>query len=176
MYPGNLGIQKNLLLQFRDKNELWEIGAKKTYEWIREISTKNKLNKTEQEVCGVNWEKIWKQWEGIKSLKIQSIIYKYLHNAWLTGDVAMRRHMIKKIPKCPLCKNANFTRIHVITECKAMVLERNNLIVQISKNEKFRKYMLLHLDGNFNKEIYRLITEYIITIMKKCGQVIVIKK
>jgi hypothetical protein len=84
--------------------------------------------------------------------------------------------MIKKIPKCPLCKNANFTRIHVITECKAMVLERNNLIVQISKNEKFRKYMLLHLDGNFNKEIYRLITEYIITIMKKCGQVIVIKK
>jgi hypothetical protein len=55
-------------------------------------------------------------------------------------------------------------------------VERNNLIVQISKNEKFRKNMLLYLDGNFNKDIYMKITEFIITTMKKCGQIIVIKK
>jgi hypothetical protein len=37
----------------------------------------------------------------IKSLKIQSIIFKVLHNAWLTGDVAKGRNMIKKYTKVP---------------------------------------------------------------------------
>ncbi len=100
---------------------------------IRDLAIKNKSCKIEMEVWEVNFEKIWKSWEKINSLKIQSLIFKYIHNAWLTGNIAKRRHMIRNIPKCPLCKKFEFSKKHVIINCQTIKNERDEIISIIKK-------------------------------------------
>jgi hypothetical protein len=109
------------------------------------------------------------------SPKVQSIIYTYLHNSWLTGEVAFKRHLRRTLVSCPLCRKAPYTKDHTITRCDGTKEERIKLIIEIMKVDKYDRRQLLFLDGNFNKKLIRQITDYITNTLIKCGPLMKIR-
>jgi hypothetical protein len=167
-----------VIIKYREKKEIWEGTNKDTYKKIRELETKTSKCKIEIENWGVEWGKTWANLKHIKSLKKYSMIYKYLHGGWLTGDVAKRRRMIRTIPKCPLCKVGEYTKKHVILNCTKIREQREGIIREITIHGKgnFKESNLLFLDGDIKAEKYLVIINFILDIMKKCGQIIKISK
>jgi hypothetical protein len=99
-----------------------------------------------------------------------------LHGGWLTGETAKRRRMIQIIPKCPLCKIADYTKRHVILNCVKIKKEREEIIAIIKKHGNFKESNLLFLDIDIKINEYLQTTEFIIDTIKKCGQIISIRK
>jgi len=90
--------------------------------------------------------------------------------------MAKRRRMIRIIPKCPLCNNAEYTKRHVILSCVKLKKEREEIITTIKKYGTFKESNLLYLDTEIKTNEYLKITEFIIDVIKKCGQIISIRK
>jgi len=139
---------KEILYKYRDNKKLWELEKQNTYDWLCE----NNLGplKIQLQYPYVNWARVWRHWSDIVSPKVQSIIYTYLHNSWLTGEVAFKRHLRRTLVSCPLCRKAPYTKDHTITRCDGTKEERIKLIIEIMKVDKYDRRQLLFLDGNFN--------------------------
>jgi hypothetical protein len=174
--PKRLNNIKEILIRYRENKELWEGENKKTYSKLREVVNKNNRCKIELENWGVNWSKTWLNLNKIKSLKKFSIIYKYIHGGWLTGDIAKRRRMIQNLPKCPLCKKYYYTKKHVILNCTKIKTEREGIVTLIKKYGDFKESNLLFLDMNMKTEDYLKTIDFTIDTINKCGQIISIRK
>jgi hypothetical protein len=174
--PKRLNYIKEIIIKYRENKELWEGDNKETYGKLRELINKNKRCKIESENWGVDWAKTWSNSNKIKSLKKFSIIYKYIHGGWLTGEIAKRRRMIQNIPKCPLCKKTDYTKKHVILNCIGIKPEREKIIKLIKGHGTFRGSHLLFLDVNIKTEDLLKVTDFRIDTIKKCGQIISIRK
>jgi hypothetical protein len=103
------------------------------------------------------------------------MLYTYLHNSWLTGEVAIRRRLRRSPVSCPLCRKAPYTKEHTITRCDETKEERIKLIMEIMKVDKYDRRQLLFLDGNFNKKLIRQITVFITATIIKCGPLMKIR-
>ena len=104
----------------------------------------------------MNWNRAWGHWVKLGSLKLGSLkmkssLFKCMHDAWLTGEIAVRRHKIIVLPKCPLCKNQIFSKVHIITQCSVSKQERESMIQTINTKQMYNKTNLLYLDGNFSE-------------------------
>ena len=141
---------KEILYKYRDNKKLWALEKEKTYDFLCEIELGTL--KIELQYPYVNWARVWKHWTDIDSTKVQSILYMYLHNSWLTGEVAFRRRLRRSLVSCPLCRKAPYTKEHTITRCDGTKEERIKLIKEIMKVDKYDRRQLLFLDGNFNKK------------------------
>jgi hypothetical protein len=84
--------------------------------------------------------------------------------------------MIQNIPKCPLCKKTDYTKKHVILNCISIKLEREEIIKLIKKHGNFKDSHLLFLDVNMKTEDFLKVIDFIIDTIKKCGQIISIRK
>jgi len=108
-----------------------------------------------------------RNWAGIKSPAIQSRLFFYIHDRWLTGEVAFIRHLTKRIPKCRLCGAHIDSKKHLILECQRNNLERQNI-----KNKIKQKYgtnetaQLLFTNGINDKNLYNDLTNFINSVMK----------
>ena len=94
-----------------------------------------------------------------------------MHDAWLTGEIAVRRHMIAESPKCPLCKKFTYTKVHIILQCAWNKIKRENLLTNLNKRIPFKDTNLLYLEGNVTRTEIIRITEYIIDTLIACGPV-----
>ena len=92
-----------------------------------------------------------------------------MHDAWLTGECAVRRHMVRVSPKCPLCGIFNYTKLHVMTQCTKNNLERKKVIETISKTNKYNRNQILYLDIECNKNTRVSIVDYIVSTIRACG-------
>lgn len=99
--PGAYRRVKELIYRYRNNINLWNKNND-IYNVLNEPITQEK-QEIEFKNPGLNWEIIWKKWAGIKSPAIQSRLYVYLHDKWLTGETAFNRHLTVKLPKCRLC-------------------------------------------------------------------------
>ena len=131
--------------------------------------------KIEAKYLYINWARVWRHWSDIDSTQVQSIIYLYLHDSWLTGEVALRRKMTRTQVRCPLCRKAPYTKDHVITQCDETKEERTKLIQVIMKIDQYDRRQLLFLDGNFSKTLIVQITNYITTSQIKCGPIMKVR-
>ena len=167
--PRKLRSIKDLLLKYRDEKQLWEIDNKTTYKWLIDSTINKEKNSVEQKHINVQWEKAWGNWTKISSLKMKSILFKYMHDAWLTGEIAVRRHMIAVSPKCPLCKTSFYNKFHIIIQCRVTKNDRDNLITKIKQTQTYNRNRLLYLDGDYNKNLLQEITSFIVQSMMACG-------
>jgi hypothetical protein len=115
----------------------------------------------------LNWKKIWKRWEGIKSPSSQSMIFLFLHDVWITGEVAFKRHIIHLIPPCHLCGQSIDSKKHLILHCPKTAPEREKI-----KRELLRKQggvqdnHFLYTNEICDDEIYGDLISYITNIIK----------
>ena len=161
--------EKEILYRYRDDKKLWALEISKTYDYLQELECTKRKTKIETQFVYINWPRVWRHWSDIYSPQVQSIIYLYLHDSWLTGEVALRRRMTRTQVRCPLCRKAPYTREHVIVQCDETKEERTKLIKELMKIDVYDKRQLLFLDGKFNKTTIRQITDYIMKIQIKCG-------
>ncbi len=82
----------------------------KKHKKVRDLKSRETKCKIEMENWGLIGKKTWSNLKEVKSFKKASILYKYIHGGWLTGEMAKRRRMIKIIPDCPLCNRTGYTK------------------------------------------------------------------
>ena len=119
--------EKDILYRFSDDKKLWETEISETYDYLNKLECIKHKTKIELQNSYVNWPRVWRHWSDIYSPQVQSIIYLYLHNSWLTGEVALRRGMTRTQVSCPLCRKAPYTKDHVISQCDETKEERTKL-------------------------------------------------
>ena len=166
---------KEILYRFRDDKKLWELKINDTLDYLKELESNKNKTKIEIKYNYIEWPRVWRHWSNIQSPQVQSILYLYLHDSWLTGEVALRRRMTRTQVRCPLCRKAPYTKEHVIIQCDETKEERTKLIQEIMKIDNYDKRQILFLDGKFNKTIIRQITDYVMTTQIKCGPLMKVK-
>jgi hypothetical protein len=89
----------------------------------------------EQKCININLDKAWGNWVQIGSQKIKSILFKYMLDAWLTGEIADR-----SVAKMSTVLKLYFFYIQkptYFTQCMVTRQERNKIIQSINAKHMF---------------------------------------